>query len=72
MEKYRVLENFKDLQDNNNVYLKNVKGKDVYPREGLEPTQKRIKELSSTKNKLKKVLIEKIEESTEGKEEKTE
>ena len=62
MEKYRVLENFKDLQDNNNVYLKNVKGKDVYPREGLEPT----------KNKLKKVLIEKIEESTEGKEEKTE
>ena len=60
MEKYRVINSFKDLEDNNHIYIKN---KDIYPREGLEPTKKRIKELTSTKNKIGKVLIEKIEES---------
>ncbi len=61
-EKYRVVYNFKDLEDNNHVYLKDVKGKDIYPREGLKPSKVRIKELSTTKNKLGKILIEKIEE----------
>lgn len=59
MEKYRVINSFKDLEDNNHIYIKN---KDIYPREGLEPTKKRIKELTSTKNKIGKVLIEKIED----------
>lgn len=59
MEKYRVVNSFKDLEDNNHIYIKN---KDIYPREGLEPTKKRIKELTSTKNKIGKVLIEKIED----------
>ena len=59
MEKYRVINSFKDLEDNNHIYIKD---KDIYPREGLEPTKKRIKELTSTKNKIGKVLIEKIEE----------
>ena len=62
-EKYEVIHDFKDLEDNNYVYLKG----DIYPREGLEPTKKRIKELSTDKNKIGKVLIQKIEqEETEG------
>lgn len=59
-EKYKVIYSFKDLEDNEHIYVAN---KDVYPREGLEPTKKRIKELSSTKNQIGKVLIEKIEET---------
>lgn len=63
-EKYEVIHNFKDLEDNEHIY---IKGKDIYPREGLEPSKKRIKELSSNKNKIGEVLIQKIEtdESTE-------
>lgn len=58
-EKYRVIYTFKDLEDDEHIYIKD---KDIYPREGLEPTKKRIKELTSTKNKIGKVLIQKIEE----------
>ena len=50
-EKYKVIHDFKDLEDNEYLYEKN----DVYPRDGLEPTKKRIKELSSTKNKIGEV-----------------
>ena len=65
MEKYRVLyKKFKDLEDNNHIY----KQGDIYPREGLEPSKKRIKELSSNKNKIGEILIEKIEDSKEEKE----
>lgn len=46
-----------DLQDNGYVY----KYGDTYPREGLEVTEERIKELSTTNNKLKEVLIQKVE-----------
>ena len=68
MEKYIVVYNkgFKDLEDNNHIYRKG----DIYPREGLEPTKKRIKELASEKNKIGKVLIQKVEEEQEA--EKTE
>lgn len=60
MEKYLVIyKAFKDLEDNGYIYRKG----DIYPREGLEPTKKRIKELTSTKNKIGKVLIEEIEET---------
>lgn len=59
MEKYVVVyERFKDLEDNNYIYRKG----DVYPREGLEPTKERIKELSSKKNKIGEVLIKKVNE----------
>lgn len=34
---------------------------DVYPKEGAEATKARLKELSSTKNKYKKVFIEEVE-----------
>lgn len=58
MEKYLVIyKSFRDLQDNGFVYKKG----DIYPREGLKPTKARIKELVTTKNKIGKVLIEKIE-----------
>lgn len=62
MEKYRVIHNFKDLEDNEHIYIKDSEEKGIYPREGLEPTKKRIKELTSTKNKIGEVLIEKIED----------
>lgn len=53
-KKYVVVYDFKDLKDNDRVYIKN----DPYPAEGAKkPTADRIKELSSTKNKMKKVLI---------------
>ncbi len=58
-EKYKVIHSFKDLEDNNHIYLEN---KDIYPREGLESTKKRIKELTSNKNKIGEILIEKLEE----------
>lgn len=51
--RYVVIYSFKDLKDNDYIYKIN----DIYPREGLEPSQKRIKELSGTKNKIGKVLI---------------
>ena len=37
-----VYKAFKDLEDNNYLYKKG----DIYPREGLEPTKKRVTELS--------------------------
>ena len=60
-EKYVSVYLWKDLQDNGYIYKKG----DIYPREGLEVSKKRIKELSSTKNKIGKVLIEKVEINSE-------
>lgn len=54
-EKYVVVKYFEDLEDNNHPY--NVG--DLYPREGLEPSEFRIKELSTPFNVRKEVLIEK-------------
>ncbi len=58
-EKYKVIHSFRDLEDNGHIYIEN---KDIYPREGLEPTKRRIKELTSDKNKIGKILIKKLEE----------
>ena len=58
MEKYEVVHRFKDLEDNDYIY----KVGDIYPREGIEPTKKRIKELSTEKNQIGEVIIKKIEE----------
>lgn len=56
MEKYIVVfKRFKDLEDNNFIYKKG----DIYPREGLEPSKERIKELSTKKNKIGEILIKK-------------
>lgn len=51
---YRVIKKFTDLQDGNHVY--NVG--DVYPREGYTPSEERIAELASDKNKQGVPLIE--------------
>ena len=48
---------WRDLEDNDYIYKKG----DIYPREGLEPSKKRIKELASNKNKIGEVLIQKVE-----------
>lgn len=55
---YKVIKYFEDLQDNCNPY--NVG--DVFPREGLEVSDKRIAELSGKNNKQGVPLIEKVEE----------
>lgn len=65
MDKYKVIYKFKDLKDNNYIYDPNVENRSIYPREGLTPTKKRINELASDKNKIGKVLIQKIEEVEE-------
>lgn len=73
----KVIKKFTDLQDGNHVY--NVG--DVYPREGYTPSEKRIAELASDKNRQGVPLIEvpasavvdvdeAVEESEESKESK--
>ncbi len=53
-KKYVVVHDFKDLKDNNHIYIKG----DPYPRASNQKVSAaRIKELSSMKNKMKKVLI---------------
>lgn len=59
--KYRVIKMFTDLQDNRYAY--NVG--DTYPREGIEPTESRIAELSGKFNKQGVPLIEAVEETVE-------
>ena len=53
---YKVIYRFADLQDKNHIY--NVG--DAYPREGSEPSEKRIDELAGKNNKIGKPLIEKV------------
>lgn len=57
MTKYEVLASFTDLKDNNKKYVKG----NVYPSPVNKRVSKaRIKELSSTKNKQGKKLIEEM------------
>lgn len=53
-----------DLQDDRYVY----KQGDTFPREGLEVSEERIKELSTINNKLGEVLIQKVEIEEDSKE----
>lgn len=55
---YRVTKMFFDRQDNFYRYLAG----DTYPRPGLVPTEKRIHELASGRNRLHVQLIEEVEE----------
>lgn len=55
---YKVVEFFTDLQDNNHAYHVG----DTFPREGVEVSEDRLKELSTDKNKRGKILIEEVEE----------
>lgn len=51
---YKVVKAFTDLQDQNHFY--NVG--DVYPRDGVNVSDNRIKELSGTNNRQHTILIE--------------
>lgn len=61
MKKFRVIKYFTDLQDNNFAYHEG----DLFPREGLEVSNKRIKELSTSANRRKQPLIEAVEDIPE-------
>jgi hypothetical protein len=53
-KKYIVVHDFRDLKDNNAIYFKG----DIYPKgDDVVVDEQRIKELSTTKNKIGKVLI---------------
>lgn len=54
---YKVIKNFRDLQDGNHRYLVG----DTYPRAGVKVTKARINELASTLNKTRTSLIEEVE-----------
>lgn len=56
--KYVVIKKFKDLLDTNHLYEIG----DEYPRSGSKATQKRIAELSGSKNKAGHPLIEAVPE----------
>lgn len=58
MSNYKVLRSFHDLQDDNYYYETGS----TYPRDGLTPSQRRIKELASVNNKQGIALIEPIDE----------
>lgn len=53
---YKVIEHFTDLQDNNYSY--NVG--DTFPRSGYDVSEERLAELSSSKNKRGRAVIEVI------------
>lgn len=55
---YKVISFFKDRQDCRHPY--NVG--DIFPRQGMNVTEERIRELSTSDNRLEKPLIEKSED----------
>ena len=55
---YKVLKHFTDLQDKGYPYNEG----DIFPRDGLVVSEARLKELSSTNNRRKEILIEFVEE----------
>ena len=65
MMQYKVIKFFMDGQDNNRSYIPG----NIYPREGLTPSDERIAELASTKNRLGEILIEPLVQSTAQKKE---
>ncbi|MBM7605989.1 stress-induced morphogen [Metabacillus crassostreae] len=63
--KYKVVNRFRDTEDNNHLY----KIDDEYPRDGYEPSEERIKELSEIHSKHKRIFIEGSEEDQTGNQE---
>lgn len=55
---FRVIKGFYDLRDQGHRY----EAGDLYPRAGLSPTDKRILELSTSNNRQRTPLIEKIDD----------
>ena len=64
--KYEVIQNFNDAQDNGHAYHEG----DIYPRDGIAPSDSRILELMSSNNFMKVSLIQPyVEKADEPKEE---
>lgn len=55
---YKVIERFEDAQDNGHEYQVG----DVYPRDGLEVSEERFTELSTTNNRRNLIAIKLVEE----------
>lgn len=64
---HKVIKTFADLQDGNHVY--NVGAE--FPRKGVEVTEERLAELSSSNNLQGVPLIEKVEEQKKAASKKT-
>ena len=68
-EAFKVLYPFRDLEDTNKTFPNGreygVEKNNLYPAVFLDLSDERIEELSTDKNKLKRPLIEKIEEVAE-------
>lgn len=58
-DKYKVIKYFIDLEDNNHEYNVGVK----FPRGNKKATPERLAELSGSRNRQGKPLIEKVEEA---------
>lgn len=58
MAKYRVVKDFKDLQDDGFFY----RAGDAFPRSGKKVSKKRLGELASDENRRKMPLIEEVVE----------
>lgn len=59
---YKVIKYFQDIRDNNYEYKPN----DIYPRKGLTVLPGRLKELSTTANRRKEILIVEVPDETEA------
>ena len=64
---YKVIKYFTDLQDNGFAY----KEGDEFPRKGITVLPSRLKELSTTNNRRKEVLIQEIPDEEPKKEKKS-
>lgn len=58
-DKYKVIKYFIDLEDNNHEYNVGVK----FPRGNKKVTPERLAELSGSRNRQGKPLIEKVEQA---------
>lgn len=61
--KYRVIDSFTDLQDNGFAYNRG----DEYPRNGVKPSEERVKELSTCANRRGVALIDEVRGAEEPK-----
>ena len=55
---YKVIERFEDAQDNGHEYQVG----DTYPRDGLEVSEERFTELSTTNNRRNLIAIKLVED----------
>lgn len=59
---YKVIKHFVDLHDNDHSYNEG----DIFPREGVDVSEERLKELAGSDNKQHTPLIELVEEDPDN------